>query len=244
MRPIDVGLNETFRFIDENLPSQKLRILEIGCGTGELAKRLQDTGHTVIAIDSSSETIESARRFGIDARVAAWPDFAEEPFDAILFTRSLHHIRPLLNALERARQLLKSDGHLIVEDFAFSNVQRSVADWFYLLLKVLESCDVLLEAEESFGRKLLRGKGSFDLWREHTHEINSAREVFDATNDNFEVLKVRWVPYLYRYVSQMVEDSNRGAEIVARVFDLEKKMGAENEDYFIGRRFIAKQMMK
>lgn len=244
MRPIDVGLNETFRFIDENLPSGKLRILEVGCGAGELAKRLQETGREVVAIDSSLETIEKASDLGIDARVAVWPDFAEEPFDVILFTRSLHHIRPLSNALERARQLIKSDGHLIVEDFAFSNVHRSVAEWFYLLLRVLDSCGVLLEAKDSFGRKLLSGNGAFDLWQDHTHEINSAREVFDTANDNFEVLKVRWVPYLYRYVSQMVEDSEQGGEIVARVFDLEKKMGGENEDYFIGRRFVAKQMRK
>jgi SAM-dependent methyltransferase len=244
VRPIDVGLDETFRFVNENLPSGNLRILEVGCGTGELAKRLQDNGREVVAIDSSAETIEKAASLGINARIAVWPDFAEEPFDVILFTRSLHHIRPLSDALERARQLLKPDGHLVVEDFAFSNVHRSVAEWFYLLLKVLDSCGVLLEANDSFGRKLLSGNGAFALWQDHTHEINSAREVFDAANDSFEVLKVRWVPYLYRYVSQMVEDSDRGGAIVARVFDLEKKMGAENEDYFIGRRFVAKQMRR
>lgn len=244
MRPIDVGIDETFRFVRENLPAGTLRILEVGCGNGELAKRLQQNGHKVIAIDSSADSIGQARQLGIDARVASWPDFTEEPFDVILFTRSLHHIRPLQPALEGARQLLKPDGRLIVEDFAFSNVHRSVAEWFYLLLRVLDSCGALLEAKESFGRKILKAQGSFELWHDHIHEINSARDVFEATNDNFEVLKVRWVPYLYRYVSQMVEDSKRGEEIVARVFDLEQKMGRENEDYSIGRRFVAKQMTK
>lgn len=219
-------------------------MLEVGCGSGELAKRLQDIGHQIIAIDSSADTIEQARQFDIDARVASWPVFKEAPFDVILFTRSLHHIRPLQSALERAQQLLKSEGRLIVEDFAFSNVHRSVAEWFYLVLRVLDSCGALLDAKESFGRKILSGNGAFELWQDHTHEINSASEVFETTNDNFEVLKVRWVPYLYRYVSQMVEDNEKGVEVVVRVFDLEQKMGRENEDYSIGRRFVARQLAR
>lgn len=42
--------------------------------------------HEVVAIDSSTEGIEHAKRLGVDARVADFPDFEEEPFDVILFT--------------------------------------------------------------------------------------------------------------------------------------------------------------
>ncbi|HYZ83839.1 MAG TPA: methyltransferase domain-containing protein, partial [Bryobacteraceae bacterium] len=44
-------------------------VLELGCGTGEDAVRLQRSGVTVVAIDSSPGMVSVARRRGIDAAV-------------------------------------------------------------------------------------------------------------------------------------------------------------------------------
>jgi SAM-dependent methyltransferase len=131
-------------------------------------------GHEVIAIDSSAKAIGDAKRFGVDARVENFHEFREAPFDVILFTRSLNHIRPLSLALNQAHALLKPLGLLIVEDFAYSDTSEHTAAWFYRLLKLLDACQVLLPAEDSFGRALLKGGGDISLWRDHVHEINTA----------------------------------------------------------------------
>jgi 2-polyprenyl-3-methyl-5-hydroxy-6-metoxy-1,4-benzoquinol methylase len=74
----------TYDFIKRFLPRGRLRILEVGCGAGELAARLSEDGHSVIAIDSDPESAASARALGLDARVATWPDFDDGRFDAVL----------------------------------------------------------------------------------------------------------------------------------------------------------------
>ena len=42
----------TYDFIKQFLPGDCCRILEVGCGTGELAARLSQDGYAVVAIDS------------------------------------------------------------------------------------------------------------------------------------------------------------------------------------------------
>jgi SAM-dependent methyltransferase len=241
MKPSEIQTGETLTFVRESIRSNASRILEVGCGSGELAKQLHNLGHEVIAIDSSIKSIENAQRLGIDARQADFPAFEEEPFDLVLFTRSLHHIRPLAPALDQASRLLKPEGLLVVEDFAYSETSEFTAAWFYRLLKLLESCDALLPAEESFGRKLLVGGGDISLWRDHVHEINTAQEVLQAIGERFTVLEVKPAPYLYRYTSAMVSDDERGGQIISCLLELEKKTGAEIEGFLVGRRFVARR---
>ncbi|MBA4185933.1 MAG: class I SAM-dependent methyltransferase [Acidobacteria bacterium] len=240
MTPKQIQTNQTLEFILDNIASQNLRMLEVGCGDGALAKRLKDLGHALVAVDSSAESIDRAKELGIDARVANFPDFEESPFDVILFTRSLHHIRPLEPSLIQTLRLLKPDGLLIVEDFAFSETHEEAAAWFYSLLTLLETCKGLLPAKDSFGRKLLEQGGGFALWRDHTHDINSATEVREAISQHFQILKANSAPYLYRYVAAMLPDDNESGNLVLRVLDLEKKTGELNPDFLIGRRFVAK----
>src|SRR2546421_485475 len=122
MHPNLVALHGTLDFVQQHLPQAPGRLLEVGCGSGELSALLQKAGHHVIALDSDAAMIEQARQLGIDARVAVWPDFEEARFDAILFTRSLHHITDLPGAVSQAHRLLAPGGTLLVEDFAYETI--------------------------------------------------------------------------------------------------------------------------
>jgi len=48
MRPLDIPTNQTLEFVQAHLPASPARVLEIGCGNGELAHRLQVLGHQII----------------------------------------------------------------------------------------------------------------------------------------------------------------------------------------------------
>jgi ubiquinone/menaquinone biosynthesis C-methylase UbiE len=239
MTPEEIQTRETQRFVSRNLTSANLRILEVGCGNGALSKQLQDLGHEIVAIDSSAEAIAATRLRGVDGRVACFPEFDEERFDAVLFTRSLHHIRPLRLALERTQALLKPGGMLLVEDFAFADINVATSMWFYRLLQLLDSCGVLLPAEDTFGRKLLDQGGGFSLWLDHVREINSAKQVEDAISERFITRQLGAAPYFYRYVSAMVTNDDRGGEIISRVLELEQQTGSTISQFLIGRRFVA-----
>ncbi len=99
MRPSDLAADETVAFVLAHIAQPPLCILDVGCGAGLVARRLQARGYDVVAIDESAELVQQARALGADARVAAWPSFADTPFDVVLFARSLHHIQPLAEAV-------------------------------------------------------------------------------------------------------------------------------------------------
>src|SRR5262245_29525384 len=100
--PTEVPLKETLAFVRARLPRRRARLLEVGCGDGALAARLARLGHDVTALDADRGETARARRRGLRTVTSTWPDYEAPPFDAILFTRSLHHIHALEPAVRRA----------------------------------------------------------------------------------------------------------------------------------------------
>ena len=73
------------------------RVLDLGCGTGELTARLAGSGAVVAGLDASGAMIAAARAafpavtFEVsDARTFAWP----VPVEAVFSNAALHWIRP------------------------------------------------------------------------------------------------------------------------------------------------------
>ncbi len=100
--------------------------LEIGCGTGGLARQLAARAGHVLALDLSPTMIQiaQARSAGcanIDYRVAdvlSW-DWPAEHFDGIVSVATLHHL-PLAEILPRMRAALRPGGVLAVLDLVNS----------------------------------------------------------------------------------------------------------------------------
>lgn len=66
--------------------SDTTRVVELGCGTGQLARRLADAGCDVTAVDLSQANAERTAAKGVSAVVA---DFARLPFAAGAFEAAL-----------------------------------------------------------------------------------------------------------------------------------------------------------
>lgn len=90
--------------------------LEVGCGPGELAARVQETlGATVIAIDISPRMVELARSRGVDARegdVQHLP-FADGRFDCAVAAWMLYHVADAGRALDELARVLRPGSRLI-----------------------------------------------------------------------------------------------------------------------------------
>src|SRR6266513_5773370 len=167
----------TYAFVRRFVPQRPQRILEVGCGTGELASRLLQDGSAVVAIDSDHDSVVAARQLGVDASVAAWPDFDDGNFDAILFTRSLHHIHPLDQALRRAVDSLADGGRLIVEDFAYESADEKTLRWFSSALRLLEATGSLAVSDE-FLKTVLSKTATLKAWRENREsDLHTAAEI-------------------------------------------------------------------
>lgn len=107
------------------------QILDVGCGTGELAlaaKRRVGTKGTVHGIDAGEEMVVRARQkaarqsldvtFGVaTAQALPFPDGA---FDLVLCTMMFHHLprRGRKQAIEEMRRVLRPEGRLLIIDLA------------------------------------------------------------------------------------------------------------------------------
>lgn len=96
------------------------RVLEIGCGTGALARAMARRGARVTAIDLSPEMIHVARsrtpgHLAIDYRVADLAQLAPRGFDVVVAVDTLRHLS-LRDALARMASAIVEGGILRVVD--------------------------------------------------------------------------------------------------------------------------------
>jgi SAM-dependent methyltransferase len=92
------------------------RILEVGCGEGELAERMQsELGAEVVALDQSERMVEITRARGVDAWVGdvqALP-FADGEFDCAVAAWMLFHVPNVDRALSELARVLRPGGRLV-----------------------------------------------------------------------------------------------------------------------------------
>lgn len=109
------------------VPGEK--ILDIGCGTGQLTSHIAEAGSTVLGIDTDEGMIKAARqkfsnaRFQVqDARHITY----HSEFDAVFSNAALHWIRPPASVALGISRALKPGGRLVAEFGGQGNVKTIV----------------------------------------------------------------------------------------------------------------------
>jgi SAM-dependent methyltransferase len=107
-RPQDVAL--------EALQQRRARrVLEVGCGTGDLAVRIAEAGCELIAVDQSPQMVATAAAKGVDARqgdVQQLP-FDDASFDGAVAAWMLYHVADLDRGLAELARVLVPGGLLV-----------------------------------------------------------------------------------------------------------------------------------
>lgn len=101
------------------LPPRSARVLDVGCGTGALARELAERAERVDAVDVSPEMIEHASGASTATNIS-WLcgdlldlDLDPSGYDAVTAISSLHHM-PLRPALTRLADLVRPGGTLAI----------------------------------------------------------------------------------------------------------------------------------
>lgn len=114
-------------------PQPGERILDAGCGTGQLTAEIAAAGADVLGVDSSPAMVEQARRnfpeipFELQD-LRALPYRAE--FDAVFSNAALHWVQPAEDAAASIARALKPGGRFVAEFGGRGNVQTIIeAAW-------------------------------------------------------------------------------------------------------------------
>ena len=242
LKPIDLATAESMKFIEGTMSVQSVSVLEVGAGNGDLSYAMMQSGARVRAVDYSEEAVAAARLKGVDARQANFLDYQDEPFDVVLFTRSLHHIHPLEKAVRKAAELLKPAGRLLIEEFGAELVDDATLNWLngWLLEIAPAQHDANQQDANQQDATQHDAKGphsqhdrhrakteSCESWHRHhfeDHKISDSASVLRSLTEAFKLQPIQTVPYLYRYAIDSLPKNYKGYKALARMFAEEKEL--------------------
>ncbi|WP_124981270.1 class I SAM-dependent methyltransferase [Nonlabens xiamenensis] len=110
-------------------PKENQRILDLGCGSGQLTSKINKFAKKTIGIDKSAEMIMDAKsKFpNIEFQVADASNFRfNEKFDSIFSNATLHWVKDFKGAIKCMYENLNSNGKIVLEFGGKGNVQTIV----------------------------------------------------------------------------------------------------------------------
>jgi SAM-dependent methyltransferase len=103
------------------------RVLEVGCGMGELSERIaRDLGVTVTAVDFSPRMVELSRARGLDVILADAQElpFENRTFDAAVANWVLYHLPNVDRGISELARVLKAEGILVAATVGVGNLEE------------------------------------------------------------------------------------------------------------------------
>lgn len=183
-----IGSMDRVAFVLAALPPPPARVLEIGCGRGNLARALDAAGYAVLAIDPEAPEGPIFRRTTIEQLAR------EERFDAAVAAYVLHHVESLDVALDRIAGVLEARGRLVVEEFGWDLVDGATTVWY---------------ARQQGNASVESVRAEWRAEHEGLHGYAGMRRVLD---ERFAERSFEWCPYLYQCLERdELEPAERAA---------------------------------
>ena len=212
---IELSALDTYQFVTSMLAHTAQTILEVGCGNGYLTLELARDGHNVTGIDLSADSIEVAKRSKV-----AHPDppgfgrlrylctdvntyqATDRSFDAVIFNRSLHHMHDLQQTMATVKRLLKPEGRIICQDYAYDRFDARTAPWLYQIQRLLflsghYDTDPATLPSEAASIEAVRTAW---LQQGSEHHLNPYEQMMSAFRRICHEHFFAWVPYLFVYI--------------------------------------------
>jgi SAM-dependent methyltransferase len=189
-------------WVAAQLPPPPARVLEVGCGSGRLARALQRAGYDVVAVDPRAPSGRIFRQCRIE-------DLDEGGrFDAAVAGLALHHVDRLAVVLDKVSGLLRARGRLIVYEFAWDQFDRNTAEWFWQRRGGLSPT-----MRRHFGGR--SAAVSLQKWRRTFRELHTYRQMRQALDRRFVARFFAWAPYLHEYPGNLSSETQERRSIEA-----------------------------
>jgi SAM-dependent methyltransferase len=220
---------------DDFLKGGVERVLSVGCGNGAHEHHMARSGYATVidAFDGSPVGIEHARQVARDEglqcnfSVRTFEEFAAEtggkPYDLVLFTGSLHHVRDLEGMCRRVHELVSDTGHVVVNEYVgprHNIYPRAQVDLINSILSTIPP--------------------EFKTAPDATVGVPTLQQV--AARDPSEAIRANLIPAYLEIYFEALHEVNFGGAILHPIFDClnsRRIMDGSEESNAIVRRLIA-----
>lgn len=105
-------------------PMDGERILDLGCGDGQLTARIAEVGAVVTGVDASHAMVEAARSRGLraDHASAELLPYQDQTFDAVFSNAALHWVRDQNAMMREVKRVLRPGGRFVAEMGGHGNI--------------------------------------------------------------------------------------------------------------------------
>ena len=202
-------------FVLGHIGDPPARVLEVGCGEGELARAMARAGHSVTAIDPQAPEGSLFQRVRIE-------EFSDPgPFDYVVASLSLHHVEDLGSALDKIANLLRAGGALVVVEVAWDRFDEATAQWALERLPAATSSEKPSWLQRRCWEWARGGQGGtrapaeahFAGWARE-EGFHTSRQMRGELGRRFIERLFAWVPYLYPNLDDDTSEAEESAAIV------------------------------
>jgi 2-polyprenyl-3-methyl-5-hydroxy-6-metoxy-1,4-benzoquinol methylase len=148
-------------------------VLEVGCGGGDLVRRLEAVGYSAAGVDPDAPAGPPFRRATIEELEDSGP------YDAVVASRSLHHVSDLAVALDKVASLLGPGGRVVIDEFAWERFDARSAECVGIPLQE---------------------------WRAEHQDLHTSDAMLAELDRRFSRRSFSWEPYLHREAREAVTE--------------------------------------
>ena len=121
--------------IDMLSPIENLRVLDIGCGTGNFLAKLHQMSRRLVGLDISAGMLAKVRTKVTDAVLvegdASLMPFSGKSFDAAYCIQVVHHISDKTKFLQEVYRILRSNGRFVIQTCSHEQLATFVASHYF-----------------------------------------------------------------------------------------------------------------
>jgi SAM-dependent methyltransferase len=194
-------------FVHSRLPPAPASVAEIGCGpAGGFVPELRESGYEAVGVDRNAPDGPEFQRVDFEHFEP------QRPVDAIVASRSLHHVSDVDCVLDRAAEALRPGGAIVVIEWAWERFDEPTARWCFARLDpspaqepgwLERRRDGWLASGETWG-------AYFEQWA-RGHGLQRSERVLAGLDARFERALCEYAPYFFADLAEGSEQDEQAA---------------------------------
>ena len=194
-------------FVRSRLPPAPATVLELGCGSaGGFVPALREHGYEAVGVDPHAPAAPGFHQVAFEQYEPP------EPVDAIVASRSLHHVGDLGEIIGRAAAALRPGGAIVIAEWAWEHFDEETAEWCFARLdgSEAEEPNWLIRRREGW-RESGRAWDDYFLEWAGGHGLVRAEQILAEVDRHFESALSTVGPYFFADLPGISEQDERSA---------------------------------